>query len=104
MNICKNKKSMPTLPFYQNQNKNSQSIKNIHSKPSPAMIASLQPLKIKDINKISNKPKSKDNNIKKESLNSSFDSPKNLSRSKSKSNLVVLHGEHSKRNSVKPFQ
>jgi hypothetical protein len=106
-NINKNKKSMPTLPLHQNYQKTPQHPpRPIHQSKFTGnhMIASSQPLKPKDVNKLTIKSKSKDH-LKKVSLNSSIDSPKNLSRSKSKSNLVMLHPDHnSKRNSVKPFQ
>jgi hypothetical protein len=96
--INKNKKSMPSLPLYQHIQKPQKHTK-IAVNPAPT-------LKPKDMNKLSIKPRSKEQQqMKKISLNNSADSPKNLSRSKSKSNLAMLHPEPiSKRNSVRAHQ
>lgn len=102
--LSRNKKSMPTLPLYQSQKK-SQS--NAHNNPRLKVTVNPPPnhtLKAKDMNKLSIKPRSKEQ-FKKASLNNSTDSPKNLSRSKSKSNLAMLQPDPvSKRNSVKAYQ
>ncbi len=107
--LSRNKKSMPTLPLYQS-NKNPHTHTHPHPPPNPRLKVSLnnQPLnpilKNKDMNKLAIKPRSKEQ-FKKVSLNNSTDSPKNLSRSKSKSNLAMLHPDpSSKRNSVKGHQ
>ncbi len=98
---------MPTLPFHQHCPKNIQHPPKLMNQPKHTinhMAASVQPLKNKDSNKLSIKSKSKEN-LKKVSLNSSIEEGKNLSRSKSKSNLATLNAELvSKRHSVKPFQ
>ena len=69
---------MPLLPFYQYPQKYS---KDVHFKHIP------QPTK--DSNRNSCKSKSKDL-CRKGSASNSIDTPKNLSRTKSKSNLVPL--------------
>lgn len=95
-----NKKSMPALPLYQHAQKPPTTH---HALKASINQPPLQPLKAKDTNKLSIKSRSKEQ-FKKPSLNNSTDSPKNLSRSKSKSNLAMLHPEAlSKRNS-KPLQ
>lgn len=101
--LSRNKKSMPTLPLYQSQ-KNPQTSTHNHPRLKVAVNPPNHSLKAKDMNKLSIKPRSKEQ-FKKASLNNSNDSPKNLSRSKSKSNLAMLHPEPvSKRNSVKAHQ
>jgi hypothetical protein len=98
--LTKNKKSMPTLPLYQSQKAPKQPVKLAPNAPPSANPM----LRSKDMNKLSIKSRSKEQ-FKKPSLNNSTDSPKNLSRSKSKSNLAMLHPEPiSKRNSVKGHQ
>lgn len=91
INNSKNKKSMPTLPLHQYQHQKSAiPPRPAHKHITNPMIQSTQALKPKDMNKLSIKSKSKEQ-FKRGSLNSSIDSPKNLSRSKSKSNLVMVH-------------
>jgi len=89
---------MPVLPLYQYTVKNTT---KVNSKPMP--INNNNALKVKDTNRPMGISKSKDV-LKKISVNNSIDSPKNLSRSKSKSNLVQFQTDIQKRNSIKPFQ
>lgn len=89
------------LPLYQsNQKKVGRPIPP-HPK-NVVLSTNVEPLRIKDTNKLSIKSKSKEH-LKKVSLNNSLNSPKPLSRSKSKSNLVMLQDPLGKRVSVKPF-
>ena len=75
--LNRNKKSMPILPFYQYQ-----------QKPQKGIQLRVFPQPSKD-SRNSYKSKSKDF-VNKISANNSIDTPKNLSRSKSKSNLVPI--------------
>lgn len=98
--LAKNKKSMPSLPLYQHKH-------NTHKQPHSLKTSAQHintMLKPKDMNKLSIKSREKEQ-PKKASLNNSTESPKNLSRSKSKSNLAMLNPDPIlKRNSVKAHQ
>jgi hypothetical protein len=103
--LVKAKKSLPNLKFYQYAH--GPAAKAPPQKP--IVIHQNQPphphpgLKSRDVN--SKPPKSRPKeSCKKISLNNSIESHKNLSRSKSKSNLPTFQAEGaSKRNSVRPF-
>lgn len=101
-NINKHKKSMPMLPLYQNNQKKIGRPIPPHPPKNVVLSTNIEPLRLRDTNKLSIKSKSKDH-LKKVSLNNSLNSPKPLSRSKSKSNLVMLQEPFGKRVSVKPF-
>lgn len=84
--MTRNKKSMPLLPFYQYQQKPSK--ENYLKVPS-----------FKEANRLSCKSKSKEQ-VKKVSASNSIETPKNLSRTKSKSNLVSVGENVSKQPTI----
>lgn len=85
---------MPLLPFYQYNQKGHTEIKSKQQKQI-----------VENANKI-NKPQAKEKSkepTKKGSANTSFDSNKNLSRTKSKSNIVSVHFDHKKKSLTNPL-
>ena len=83
------KGSMPILAFYQYKNTKESAKVQIPNK---------------DSNRNSNHPRSKDGKSKRVSATNSTDTPKNLSRTKSKSTLLPIHHNHTKKVTISPLE